>query len=231
MAHQERTEKATSRRKQKARDQGQFAYSQELTSAMTLAACSAAILYSAGFTAGFRSFFAAMLQRAPAGDNVDLIRHAGVYFLTSAAPVFVAAVAAALAGNFLQGLPIFAHEGATFKWQRLNPFQGLSRLKVQISWLQWAKLIFLVGVVSLVLWKTLANSWDQVVTLPAHSMESSNEVIRSLTVRVVSYIIAAICAVAIGDFFLQRRRFEKSIKQTKAEVKEDMKALEALTLL
>jgi flagellar biosynthetic protein FlhB len=31
---------------------------------------------------------------------------------------------------------------------------------------------------------------------------------------------------AAADFFVQRWRFEESIKQTKAEVKEDMKALE-----
>ena len=38
MAQQERTEKATGRRRQRAKDQGQFAYSQELTAAITLAA-------------------------------------------------------------------------------------------------------------------------------------------------------------------------------------------------
>src|SRR5207244_10788221 len=44
--------------------------------------------------------------------------------------------------------------------------------------------------------------------------------------RLASYIIAAIVLVSIADFFLQRRKIEESIKQTKAEVKEDMKALE-----
>jgi flagellar biosynthetic protein FlhB len=42
----------------------------------------------------------------------------------------------------------------------------------------------------------------------------------------VSYIIGVIIIMSIADFFLQRRKFEESIKQTKAEVKEDMKALE-----
>ena len=39
----ERTEKATSRRRKQARDKGQFAYSQELTSAMVLAVCDIAV--------------------------------------------------------------------------------------------------------------------------------------------------------------------------------------------
>jgi flagellar biosynthesis protein FlhB len=226
MAQQERTEKATGRRRQRARDQGQFAYSQELTAAMTLAACTATAFYLVQSPDGFRSFLAGMLQKATTADNSELIRHAGQYFLAAAAPVFIASVVAALAGNFFQGLPIFAPEAATIKWERLNPIQGLRRLKTQMSWIQWLKLIFLIGVAALIVWKTLSASWDQLVTLPAHSLESSNSIFRSLTLRIVTYITVAIAIMAMTDFYIQRWRFEESIKQTKAEVKEDMKALE-----
>ena len=50
----ERTEKATGRRRQRAKDQGQFAYSQELTSTITLAACAATTFYYVQSPAGFR---------------------------------------------------------------------------------------------------------------------------------------------------------------------------------
>jgi flagellar biosynthetic protein FlhB len=222
----ERTEKATSRRRKQAQDKGQFAYSQELTSAITLAACAATAFYFLASPAGFRSFFASLLQQAAKGDTSQLIRQAGIYFLMTAAPVFVAAVVAALAGNFIQGLPVFAPEKAALSWDRLNPIQGLTRLKNQMSWIQWLKLIFLVGVVSIVVWKALSGFWDQLVTLPAYSIDSSNAIIRSLTVRVVTSVIIAVGILAVADFFIQRWRFEQSIKQTKAEVKEDMKALE-----
>jgi flagellar biosynthetic protein FlhB len=222
----ERTEKATSRRRKQAQDKGQFAYSQELTSAMTLAACAATAFYFLASPAGFRSFFASLLQQAAKGDTSQLIRQAGIYFLMTAAPVFVAAVVAALAGNFIQGLPVFAPEKAALSWDRLNPIQGLTRLKNQMSWIQWLKLIFLVGVVSIVVWKALSGFWDQLITLPAYSIDSSNAIIRSLTVRVVTSVIIAVGILAVADFFIQRWRFEQSIKQTKAEVKEDMKALE-----
>ena len=222
----ERTEKATGRRRQRAKDQGQFAYSQELTSAITLAACAATTFYYMESPAGFRSFFASMLQQATTGDNSELIHQAGMYFLVAAAPVFIAAVVATLAGNFLQGLPVFAPEKAALSFDKLNPIQGLSRLKTQLSWIQWLKLVFLVGVVGLVVWKTLSASWEQLVALPAHSIDSSNSIIRGLTIRIIAYITTAVGIMAIADFFIQRWRFEQSIKKTKAEVKEDMKALE-----
>jgi flagellar biosynthetic protein FlhB len=222
----ERTEKATSRHRKQAKDKGQFAYSQELTSVMTLAACITTVAYYLESPAGFRSFFASMLLQARTGDDLALIHQAGIYFLTAAAPVFVAAVVAALAGNFLQGLPIFAPEKAGLNFDRLNPIQGLSRLKGQVSWVQWLKLIALVGIIGLIVWKTIAASWEQIVTLSVHTLDSSNSIIRSLTFRIVTYIMVAVSILAIADFFIQRWKFEKSIKQTKAEVKEDAKSTE-----
>jgi flagellar biosynthetic protein FlhB len=97
MAQQERTEKATVRRRQRAREEGQFAYSQELTSVMTLAAGAGTVFYYILSPASFRNFLAGMLQNATAADNTLLIRQAAQFFLVSAAPVFVAAVVAALA--------------------------------------------------------------------------------------------------------------------------------------
>src|SRR5215467_8365400 len=129
----ERTEKATSRRRRRAKAHGQFAYSQELTSAMTLAACAAAAFYCLHSPSGFRTFFASLLQNAGTGSGSDLIRQAGTYFLMVSAPFFAVAVIAALAGNFIQGLPIFPHQAPFVKWDRLNPVRGLSRLKMQIS--------------------------------------------------------------------------------------------------
>src|SRR5438034_2779569 len=144
MARQgERTEKATSRRRQRARDQGQFAYSQELTSAMTLAACVVTAFYGLRSPAGFRAFFAGLLENAETQSASELVRQAGTYFLIVAAPIFAAAMIGALAGNFIQGLPIFPRESPALKWDRLNPIHGLSRLKTQVSWMQWLKLLFL----------------------------------------------------------------------------------------
>jgi flagellar biosynthetic protein FlhB len=123
-------------------------------------------------------------------------------------------------------LPVFAPQAATLKWSRLNPVQGLSRLKTQMSWIQWLKLILLTAIIGLIVWKTFSGWWEQLVTLSAYSIDSSNSTIRSLTFRIVAYIILAAAIFGISDFFIQRWRFEESIKQTKAEVKEDMKALE-----
>src|SRR5436190_18784802 len=148
----ERTEKATYRRRKQAKDIGQFAYSQELTSAMVLAVCTTTAYYYLRVPEGFRSLLETTLHDISTTDNPEqviqpIIRQAGIYFLTLSAPVFIAAVGAALAGNVLQGLPVFAPEKAGLSCDKLNPIQGLSRLKTQVAWTQWAKLLVLVRLV------------------------------------------------------------------------------------
>jgi flagellar biosynthetic protein FlhB len=227
----DKTEKATARRRQRARDQGQFAYSQEVTATLTLLASIATLSYLYVNPLGFRMYFEQMLKSALKADSEDAfvlaIRQSGIYFLTIVAPVFVAIVGAALIGNLAQGLPIFPKEGSALKFERLNPIQGLSRLKTRFSPLEWGKMLLFIGAAALILWKTYLLYWPQIIMAIGLNAESSVSLLRSMLLHLVGYIGLAVGILAVGDFFIQRLRFEKSIKQTKSEVKEDMKATEA----
>jgi flagellar biosynthetic protein FlhB len=154
------------------------------------------------------------------------VRQAGIYFLMLIAPVFATIVGAALIGNFAQGLPVFAKEGAGLKFERLNPMQGLSRLKTKFSPLEWGKMLVLVLISGTVLWKTYLLYWPQIVSATGLTAQSSISLMRSMLLHMVTYVGLTVGILAVGDFFLQRLRFEKSIKQSKPEVKEDMKATE-----
>ena len=230
----ERTEKATSRRRQQATDEGQFAYSQEVTSALTLVVC----LAPWSITSPVSRRLSRVSSKASSDGGYGRIRDADVAALDSPVRNVLSDVVCArsslrpslpaLVGNFLQGLPIFASETVGLKWDRLNPIQGLSRLKTKISPAG-------VGARSCS-WSSLPASFLEHLSgstgrrsshSPAHSIESSNcHSSRRLSFRIVTYIGIACRNFGVADFFLQRWRFEKSIKQTKAEVKEDMKALE-----
>jgi flagellar biosynthetic protein FlhB len=121
---------------------------------------------------------------------------------------------------------VSAPEASVFKWSRLSPLQGWARLKSRILPAEWAKTAVLSAAVALILWGALSDFWQQVITSPAQSVETSNALIRSLTLRIVLYVGICVGILACGDFFLQRWRFERSLRQTKAEVKEDLKATE-----
>lgn len=230
MANAEQTEKATPSRRNKARDKGQFAYSQEVTGVLTLFSCLGVTYAMFRNPAGYRAFFETVLRSGIAADSdvhmTALVRQSGIYFLMAAAPILGAAVIAALVGNVLQGLPVFASESMGFNWERLNPVAGLSRLKGKVSPLEWIKILFLIGTASGVLWNTIRLFWPKLVTAPALPLGSSNELIVSMLLRIVTYLGVGLVVMATGDFFLQRYKFEQSIKMSKAEVKEDAKSME-----
>ena len=230
MANSERTERATTTRRRKAQQKGQFAYSQEVTGALTLFSCLATAYVVFGDPAGYKAFFESVLRTGISLDSevrMDaVVRDAGVYFLSAAAPIFAAAILAALAGNLLQGLPIYASENVGLNWERLNPIAGFSRLKTRLSPFEWLKILLLVGAGALGLWSTLSLYWAQLLTSPSVSLDASTNILRSMLFRLVTYLGGAVAVIATGDFFLQRWRFEESIKMTKAEVKEDMKSTE-----
>ncbi len=230
MANAEQTEKATPSRRQKAKDKGQFAYSQEVTGVLTLFACLGVTYVMFSNPAGYRAFFETVLRAGITADSdihmTALVRQTGVYFLRAVAPIFAAAVIAALVGNILQGLPVFASESVGFNFERLNPISGLSRLKGKISPLEWIKILFLIGTASGVLWNTMRFFWPKLITAPALPLGASNDMIVAMLVRIVTYLGVGLVVMAAGDFFLQRYKFEKSIKMSKAEVKEDAKSME-----
>jgi len=228
MANAEQTEKATPGRRKKAEEKGQFAYSQEVTGVLTLFACLGVVYSLFSDPAGYRIFFENMLQAGLSGESdvhmISVVRQAGVYFLMAAAPIFGAAIIAALVGNVLQGMPVFASESIGLNWERLNPVSGLSRLKGKISPLEWAKILFLVGAASGVLWNTIRFYWPQLIASPAYSIAASNNIMLGMLVRIVEYLGVALVVMAVADFFIQRYKFEESIKMSKAEVKEDAKS-------
>src|SRR6266571_7479796 len=124
-ANGDRSEKPTHRRRERAKEEGQYAYSQELTSALTLAAALTTFFYTLGTGSGFRSLFASLLETAIKGPASaeqlqQMIRQAGFFLLKTIAPVLAAAALASLVGSIVQGLPALGANVTGLKWEHLN---------------------------------------------------------------------------------------------------------------
>lgn len=227
----ERTEKPTGRRRQRAREEGQFAHSQELTSAVTIAVGLVTLSYSLGSANGFKSLLTSVLTTSVTKDLssgllAQMMRQTGIFFLMTIAPVAAATAVAALVCNVAQGAPIFAANTTGLKWDRLNPITGLSRLKAKLSLLEWLKVILFAAVAFFSLWSTMSVFWQRLVTLPMSDVNGGNQVIRGAVTRLCGAIVGTAIVMSVGDYFLQRWRFEKGLRMTKEEVKEDNKSTE-----
>ena len=223
-----KTEKPTSIRRNKAREEGQVASSQQVASTASLIGSVFMLSWVLSFRGGFGIFFAGLLE---AGITIDdpvmlgreTVRDLGVYFLGLVLPILAGAWVGALVGNLVQGLPVYAKKALVPKLNKLNPVEGLKKLKTKVSPIEWARLFALMGVLVFGIWRTLDQYWSLVVRSPGVPIEATNALLRAVVIQVLTYVILTLVVLAVIDFIVQKWRHEKSLKMSKSEVKQDNK--------
>jgi len=198
---------------------------------VALAVALITLYYSIGNGAGFKGLFSSLLATGTRNDFshgllVQIMHEAGLFFLTTIAPVLTASLLASLVCSAFQGASIFGANTTGLKWQQLNPIRGLSRLKMRVSPAERLKVLVMVAISTFAVWTTFSLFWQKMISLPVGDINGGNKVLRATVTRLTGIIVGSAVALSVGDYFLQRRRFEKSLLQTKAEVKEDNKATE-----
>ena len=140
------------------------------------------------------------------------------------APILASAWVGALAGNLVQGLPNIATKAFKPKWEKLNPAKGLQKLRTKANPAEWARFFVLLSALIVALWQTLGGNWDELMRSPGIPIEAGNALLREILIRVLTYVVLTLIVLAVIDFFYQKYQFEKNLKQSKSEVKEDNKA-------
>ncbi|MGD9601958.1 MAG: flagellar biosynthesis protein FlhB [Gammaproteobacteria bacterium] len=131
---QERTEQASAKRLEQARERGQVPRSRELATMLMLVTAAGTLWATSdrlggALAASMRHAFA--FERgalADAGTVVGALRAAGGEALLALAPLLAVSVLAAIAGTVFLGGLNFATEALAFKWERLDPIAGLGRI-------------------------------------------------------------------------------------------------------
>ena len=228
MAKDDKTEKPTGLRRRKAKEKGSVAYSQQVASTASLIAAVVALAWVLTKRGGFRDFMARLLEAGISRGEPELlvleaINQTGLYFMMLIAPVLASAWIAALAGNVVQGLPNFASKALEPKWERLNPVKNLNKFKTKASPIEWARVLVLLTVLTIAVWQTVAGNWDELIRSPGVTVEASNALLRAILIRVLTYVLITLAILAAVDFVVQRQRYEKSLKMSKTEVKQDNK--------
>ncbi len=229
---QERTEKATDHRRKKARDEGQVAKSQELNSAAIL--CLGFVtLYMAGpyladqtmqlmrYTMANAPFIAAQDSTFASVFNENMVK-----FLLLLAPIFGVLMVVAVGVNVAQVGFHVSSKAAELKFDRLNLVQGAKRLFSARSAVQLVRDTLKLLVVGLVAYKVVASEFSSFFLLPDMSVPEFAGVLGKLTLMLALKTGAVILVIAILDYVYQRYEFEKSIRMSKQDIKDEYKETE-----
>jgi flagellar biosynthetic protein FlhB len=224
----DKTEKATPKRRSEARAKGQVARSQDLNSTVGLLAGFAALVIG-GPHMLVQLKEVVIRGLAQAGDTQlatlpglsSLLWWAMRSFAGAIGPVVIAAGLAGLLANIAQVRLKFTPSAVKPTFSKLNPGSGLKRVFGTGGLVETgkalAKLAAVGGVAFITVWPKLPKLGALTGIPPASLLSQLGGQVVSIVVRVGAMLLV----LAVADWFWQRHRLEKTLKMTKAEVKSE----------
>ena len=229
---QEKTEKATPKRREEARRKGQVAKSRELASVAVLGMGLITLYFYGGWLTEqlgqqlSSSMTGFAVQAHLDADMVGWGLQAAINYLHFILPLMVALVIAAILTNLLQVGFLFSTELITPKWSKLDPVQGAKRLVSLHALAELAKSLGKIIVVGLVAFYTLKGELHHLLPLTDMSCVQISVYVGSTMVKIMQRGFWAMLILALLDYLYQRWEFERNLKMTKQEVKEEYKQTE-----
>jgi flagellar biosynthetic protein FlhB len=229
---QEKTEQATPRRREEARRKGQVAHSNELTSVAILAvgllSLSALggtmVRHLAGFTTDM--FSNGLLQELDAVGVRTLVLTWGGRAALIAAPIIALLTAAALAIEYAQVGVVVAGDPLMPKFSRIDPLAGAQRLLSGRGLVELAKGLLKIAAVAWLTYVTIRGELGNFVTYldmaPGQILAHCGAATLKLGYRIVGLLLV----LAVLDYAFQRWDYERSLRMTHQEIKEELKQQE-----
>ncbi len=227
-----KTEDATPKKLEDARKRGQVAQSRDLNTwiillTATLLIGTAAPLMFSNLTDFLAEFLAQAhtMPGTPGGIGIVLTETmrrslSATYF------VFLALIAAAIAGPLLQVGPLVAPEVLKPDLSKVSVFKGFARLFSLKSLAEFIKGLLkmsAVGIVGFVMVYPYMDGAEHSIELtPVQMLEE----IESLSIRMMIGILVALLAIALADLLFQKWEFAKQMRMTKQEIKDEYKQTE-----
>jgi flagellar biosynthetic protein FlhB len=233
----EKTESATPKKRQEARNKGQVAKSAELVAAFILFFSFLCFAMYGGWMKDrlvqmFTGIFQDHLTMNVTMENVRaLFAQLALQGLILLAPIFLLTLAIAVMGNYLQTGFIFTFEPLKMKFSKLNPIEGAKRLFTLRSAVDFLKSVLKMAIVGIVIYITLWGEKEKLVGLGRMPLQTTISYIASLTLQLGIKIGFTLIAIGILDYFYQKYEYEKSLKMSKQDIKDEYKNSEGNPLI
>lgn len=233
----EKTEQPSPRKREQARQRGEGPRSKELTDAFNLLAGLLALWYSIAFgiSQSSRLFIDTLAHLGPVEYDSGSIGGLFLYIITRSlilsAPVMGLVLLVTGLVNVAQSGFQFSGEKLQPNWGRINPQKGFQRIFSTRGGVETLKNLLKLTLVGWVLWSYLSPRWQQLASSilldPTAFFTLFARMAYELGLRLVIFLLV----LAIADYFYQKWEFEKSLRMSKQEVKEELKQFEGNPLI
>lgn len=228
----EKTEPASPRRLEKAREEGQIARSRELNTFLILAVGVGTLWFSAGFL--YRqlmllfqhsmSFEADMVADPTA--IVTRIVSLGQRVLMGLSPLLLMVFITALIAPVLLGGLVFSSKALEPKFERLNPLKGIKRLFAWQTLVELIKTLAKAGLIGLIAVLVLWHYRDAMLSLSYINVQAALVQGMQLMVLCCALIVAGLLIIVLIDVPWQLFSYFKKLRMSRQEVKDEHKESE-----
>jgi flagellar biosynthesis protein FlhB len=227
----DKTEPATPKRRQEARDSGQVAKSQDLTSATLLLVALIALSMTAHtFVQSLADVLRALLGNQFWGDSTELIdnsvRISIPHMVRVLAPVMIAV---AIASFLITGLQVGFHVSfmpLAPKLNKLNPMQGFRRLFAGQNLMQLAMNLGKLLIIGVVAWNEVRTQLPLIISLVDIEFPQNFALAAGIIYGLAWRIALALFILAAVDWIYHKWKFERDIRMSKQEIKDEAKRME-----
>ncbi len=235
---QEKTEVPTEKKRRESREEGQVAFSKELSSAallagivLTLVATSPIILDA------MRQLMSQIFRDLAQSEelSIDSIFTLSGEILSIILPAFAPFAAViifvGIFASVLQVGVLITFKAIAPKFNKISPLTGLKRLFSSQSLADFLKSMAKLIIVGFVGYLTYIDKITELNGLSVSTPESILIYNFTVVAEVAGKIVLALVAIAIFDYFYQRWHHEQQLMMTKQEVKDETKQTEGDPLL
>jgi flagellar biosynthetic protein FlhB len=223
----DRTEAATPRRLQKAREEGHVPVSRELNTFAGLAAVTLTLMMAAPVAVHDLAVrLSVVLSRAHQLGAGAALQLAGVIWLHAAAPFVLAAMLAGSAAVLVQTRFLLSAGSLRVDFSRISPRAGLKRLFGPDSLVEAGKSLAKVAVLGVVLWRVILSDLPALLRSPFVEPRQLLASAAAPVLHVIFAVLVAQAVIAALDFFWVVLRHSRSLRMSRHDVMDEQKETE-----
>lgn len=230
MADSNKTEQATPRQRQKARERGQVTRSRELSSALSMSAIAGVLfLIGRGAIPHWTHYFRNMLELA-SSESIEpggpILYWTAVEVLRWTVPIFACGFAVSLGCGLAQGGFVFAPESLAFKFERLSPGARLKQLVSPAALSTILKSLLPFTVIAWIGVASIRSHWQQILSSSYVDPRNFPSLMGSILIDILWKSGLAFALWAGVDYMFLWWKNEGDLKMSRQDMRDELKQTE-----
>ncbi|TAA72204.1 flagellar biosynthesis protein FlhB [Planococcus salinarum] len=233
----EKTEKATPQKRQESKRKGQVAKSPEVAAAMIMLGGILLLFFTGGwmleqilgiFRINLTQFISWELTPASTRTMLEQMAYEGFKIMV---PMALIGMVFGFLGNYIQIGPIFSSDPLMAKFERIDPIKGAKRIFSVRALVELAKSLLKISIIGTAAFLVLWLAKEELFLLSQQSVPHALSFVGGLVIKLGLTASLILLSLAVLDYIYQKYEFEKGIKMSKQDIKDEYKKAEGDPLI